>query len=146
MIRYFALFLLGVPFLISCSDGDGGLAKKTGDKVGRVITDFAGGMGKGIDKQMLVKAELSDELTKKGLAMSVSKQDSLAEKSIVLYLIASKEFNGKLLAKAINDQGLEVGRSTTQLKLAKDEAKYVYFKFHKEMDAQLVKSYQVSLL
>jgi hypothetical protein len=146
MQRHFIL-MLGVALLfVSCSDGDKSLANKAGDKVGQVLTDFAGGMGKGIDKQMLVKVELSDELSKRGLTMSVSKQDSLAAKTVVLYLIASKNFNGKLLAKAINEQGLEIGRTTAFLKLGKDEAKYVSFKFHNEMDSQLVKSYQVSLL
>ena len=55
-------------------------------------------------------------------------------------------FNNKVIAKAYNSQGLEIGRSIIRLKLAKDEAKYVTFEFHKEMDSQLVKSYYVDLL
>jgi len=146
MIRFTLLLLIIIPLLFSCSDGEGSLADKAGDKVGKVLTDFGKGMGKGIDKQMLIKVDLSEEITSKGISMSVAKQDNIAEGSIVLYLIAAKEFNGNLLAKALNEKGLEIGRTTTELKLKKDEAQYVYFKFHNEMDAQLVKSYLVSLL
>jgi hypothetical protein len=146
MARYIFILFLILPLLVSCSDEDGSLAGKAGDKIGQTLTDFAGGVGKGVDKQMLVKADLSEKLSQKGLSMSVAKQDSVADKSIVVYLIASENFEGNLLAKAINNDGQEIGRATSELKMAKDEAKYINFKFNEEMDSQLAKKYSVDLL
>jgi hypothetical protein len=145
MIRLFSIFCILVFTLAGCGDGDESIANKAGDSVGQALTDFAGGMGKGIDKQMIIKVELSSKLQEKGLSVSVSKQDSLIEKTIVLYFIAARDFEGILLAKGLNKGGQEIGRATTEVNLKQDEAEYTYFKFHKEMDSQLVDHYVVDI-
>ena len=50
-----------------------------------------------------------------------------------------------MVAKAINENGQEIGRATSALSLAADDAKLISFKFGAEVDATEVKSYLVDL-
>lgn len=144
IILLFAILLLAA----GCGKKGESVAKTAGNKVGETITDFATGIGKGIDKQMTVNVELSDELVKKGLEKTVAKStglDSPREKGISVYFIAKLPFDAKLIAKAINKEGQEIGRSVVDVELSADDAKYVTFMFAPEMDTQLVDKYLISL-
>ncbi len=134
--------IAGIAFALGC--GEGGGAKKAGQKMGETFTDFASGVGKGIDKQMEVSVEISDTLTDLGIRKTVSKSAALdrgQKKAITVYLIASKPVNLSLTAKAQNEAGDEIGRSKVTARFAADDAKYVTFTFDPEMDTQLVHTY-----
>ena len=123
------------------------MAKQAGDKVGQVVTEFASGVGHGIDKSMDVAVELSPKLTAEGISNTVAKSIGMNpnEKGISVYLIAAKELNAKLLAKAMDKQGQEIGRSIVDAYFQTDDAQYIKFIFNKEMDTQLVDKYTIDI-
>jgi hypothetical protein len=149
-------WLLAVSWVIvvGCGSDDESVAKKTGAKVGETLTDFASGVGKGIDKKMKVNVELSKELADQGISVTIAKAGGIDLKhpdvkadshtsEILVYLIAAKPFNGRLIAKALTNDGQEIGRSPADVELASDEAKYITFAFDHDMDTQLVAKYTI---
>jgi hypothetical protein len=142
MKRLWVIMCFGL-LLFGCSKSEESLAKKAGDKVGEALTDFASGMGKGIDKKMNVQVELSDSLVNKGISSTASKLDAIVKKNLSVYFIATKPYTGKLTAKAFNEQGKEIGRASVDTEFGANDAKYVIFTFHEEMDTQLVAKYTI---
>jgi hypothetical protein len=136
-----------VLLVCGCGKRDESMAKTVGNKVGETLTDFASGVGKGIDKQMMVKVRLSEEVTKQGLSKTISKSRGidLEEKGITVYFTATTAFKGKLVAKAVDKEGQEIGRSVVDVEFSADDAKYVPFVFDDEMDTQLVQEYLVDI-
>ena len=90
-----------------------------------------------------VGIQIGPGLREKEVASTHSQVDG--PNAISIYLISQGAVEGILLAKALNENGQEIGRSTTAVSLAKDDAKLVSFKFGAEVDATLVKSYLVDL-
>jgi len=131
--------------LAGCGKRDESLANRAGSKVGETLTDFASGIGKGIDRQMIVNVELSRNLADEGITKTISKAGGIGERSISVYLISEKPFKAKLIARALDRDGQEIGRSTADVELAADDAKYVTFSFYDEMDTQLVARYAIDL-
>jgi hypothetical protein len=133
-----------------CGKSDESLAKRTGSRVGETLTDFASGVGKGVDQQMAVNVELSKAIADQGVSKTIAKSGGISPpniktKGISVYLIASKRFKSKLIAKALTKDGQEIGRSTADVDLAADDAKYVTFQFDPEMDTQLVDKYVIDV-
>ena len=135
--------LLLLLLVCGCGRRDESMAKMAGGKVGETITDFASGVGKGVDKQRLVNVKLSDAVCKQGLSKTISKSGK--ENGITVYFLAASPFKGKLVAKATNKEGQEIGRSVVDVEFSADDAKYVSFPFPEEMDAQLVQEYVVDI-
>ena len=69
---------------------------------------------------------LGSSVIDKGLSMTSSKSD---QAKVEVYLISTDIVEGELLAKALNVQGKEIGRSKQTLNLGKDDAKLVTFNF-----------------
>ena len=133
--------------MIGCGKSDEGIAKKMGRKVGETATDFATGVGKGVDTQLAVKVALTPEAEKLGLKTTVAKWNGEpgGKKAISVYLIASEKMAKTLVAKALNREGQEVGRSKAEVTLEKDDAKYVDFQFDDAMDTMLVEKYEIGV-
>lgn len=125
--------------------GEPGKAKRAGRAVGETVTDFTKGIGSGIDKRLEVEVELSPKAVDLGLSKTVAKGAGIDNKSrgISVYLISQKPVTGKLVAKAFNTDGQEIGRAITEADFAADDAKYVTFRFGEEMDSQLVERYLI---
>jgi hypothetical protein len=143
-----------VVVVVGCGKHDESLAKRAGNTLGEAATDFASGVGKGVDKQMAVNVELSKSLAEKGLSKTVAKLSGpdltnaskpLHMRGISVYLIASKPLKSKLIAKALSKEAEEIGRSVVDVDFAADDAKYVDFKFDRQMDSQLVARYVIDL-
>jgi hypothetical protein len=131
-----------------CGKKEDDTAKTVGNKVGQTLTNFAKGVGQGIDKEMTVETELSQELIDQGISKTISKSSGIDhpdQKGITLYLNSKNAFKATLIAKAFNAEGQEIGRSTADPDMAQDDAKYVTFTFDNEMDTQLVKKYIISI-
>lgn len=130
-----------------CGRKEESLAKKAGGKVGEVITDFAAGVGKGVDKQMSVNVELVPALAQAGITRTVAKSLAMGASTngFSVYLVAQRPLKGKLIAKALNKEDQEIGRSLVDVEFVADDAKYVTFTFGKEMDSLLVAKYVVDL-
>lgn len=120
-------------------------AGEAGSKIGEALTEFTSGVGEGVDKQMAVKVDLSEALTKRGLTATTAKAAALgdSEKGFTAYLMSEKQYEGKLIAKALNAEGKEIGRSVVEVKFTDDDAQYVKFAFASEMDQQLVDKYTI---
>lgn len=148
MSRILISLTLALAVFSGCGKHDESSAKRAGGKVGETLTEFASGVGKGIDKQLLVNVELSENLTNQGITKTVSKAiglDQPDKKGITVYFIAQTPFNGTLIAKAMNKEGMETGRSVVDVEFSADDAKYVTFYFDPQMDAQLVDKYVVDI-
>lgn len=153
MNRFACLAVVSLAVFAGCSKDDESAAKRAGAKVGETLTDFATGVGKGIDKKMMVNVELSKDLTEQGISMTIAKAEGIDPakapgehaSTIRVYLIASKPFRATLGAKALTKEGQEIGRSVAEVELAADEAKYVSFVFDEEMDTQLVAKYAIDI-
>jgi len=200
-----ALSLLIVAALL-CGCGketDESLAKRTGNTIGEAVMDFASGVGQGVDKQLLVDVELSEDLIQRGFSKTTAKSsgldletlegvpdetprqtadeapeeatdetpeaatdetpeeaikrtvdaatdetpeeamDTTLTKGITVYLIAETPYKGKLIAKALDQEDLEIGRSVVDVDFEADDAKYVKFPFQLEVDMQLVKRFTI---
>lgn len=141
---------LAVPLaaLVALSLGCGkeeGRAKRAGQSFGETMTDFAHGVGSGIDNRLQVEVELSPGVVDLGLSKTVAKSAGIddTKKGIAVYFISQKPVNGNLVAKAMNADGEEIGRSVVEVEFSADDAKYVTFRFDKEMDSQLVARYVI---
>jgi hypothetical protein len=148
LIRLLAISLVAVA---GCGKHDESMAKRAGNSVGEAVTDFASGVGKGVDKQMAVNVELSKSLGDNGLSKTIAKSAGIdlskpnGKGGILVYLIAAKPFKSKLIARALTKEGQEIGRSTVDVEFAADDAKYVNFVFGNEMDRQLVDKYVIDI-
>lgn len=125
--------------------GEQGRAKKAGRRVGETVTDFAQGIGSGIDKRLEVEVELSPNVIDLGLTKTVAKTTGIDgnKKGITVYLLSQRPITGRLVAKALNAEGAEIGRSPADVEFTPDDAKYVTFEFGEEMDRQLVERYVI---
>ncbi|NLE58227.1 MAG: hypothetical protein GX616_07700 [Planctomycetes bacterium] len=149
--------LVSIVCFAGCKGEDESVANKAGTKVGEALTDFASGVGKGIDKQLAVNVELAPALAELGVSKTVAKSTVLdapssspagsdsERKGITVYLVATHPLKSRLIARAMNKEGQEVGRSDTEVDFAADDAKYVTFGFPNEMDTQLVERYVIDI-
>jgi hypothetical protein len=132
--------------LVGCGKNTDSLANKAGETIGQQITDFTKGVGKGIDQKMMVQAVLLAQVQQLGLTNTIAKSTGLGETNgFSIYLISSQNVSNLLTARALNADGVEVGRSRKLVVLQKDEAGYVTFEFPNEMDGAVVKKYEIGL-
>ena len=118
-----------------------------GKLIGQNVTEFAQGVGTGVDQQMQVVVELSDELAEAGLSHTIAKRKvSLdePEKTISIYLISAKSLSCTLIARAFDAEDQEIGRAACDVKFSDDDAQYVSFGFPPEMDRETVRIYRIS--
>jgi hypothetical protein len=142
------LLLVALAVVIAgCGKSGESIADKAGESVGRHVTDFTKGVGRGIDQQMAVEVSLAPDVQALGLTNTVAKALGLdsTKKGITVYLISSRSVSNTLVARALNADGLEIGRARSEVVLDRDDAGYVKFEFADEMDAQLVKRYMIGL-
>ncbi len=140
--------LVALGTAIGCSDSSGTDAGSIGKSIGKNVTEFAQGVGTGVDGELQIKIELSETLTQSGLSATVAKQQSPLndpQKAISVYFIATKELNATLIAKAYSTEDLEIGRATADVSFHSDDAQYISFAFPSEMDRQLVAIYRIDV-
>jgi hypothetical protein len=130
-----------------CGKKSDDFAKRAGETVGEKLTDFTKGVGKGVDQRMMVEVVLRPEVQALGLTNTVAKSLGLdaTRKGISVYFIASQSFSNTLVARALNADGLEVGRAKKTVVLEKDDAAYVPFEFDADMDTATVRKYTIGL-
>jgi hypothetical protein len=134
-------------FLTGCKKNDDSIPKKVGSGVGGAVTDFVSGVGAGVDEKNLVNVELTQDLLDKGVSSTIAKEIEIEQgkKGITVYFLSRDPVEVKLLTKALDKEGLEIGRGSADFKAEKGDGKYVSFSFPTEMDRMMVKKYQVSL-
>jgi hypothetical protein len=146
-MKNITLFCLIATLFVGCGKSGEGIADKAGEAVGKHVTDFTKGVGRGIDQQMTVEVSLTPEVQALGLTNTVAKALGLdaSKKGITVYLISSQSVSNTLVARALNADGLEIGRCKKEVVLSKGDAAYMKFEFDGEMDTQLVKRYAIGL-
>ena len=146
-MKTIAVIGLLAVLLTGCEKKEDSLAKKAGETLGQQLTDFSKGVGKGIDQKMMVQVSLSPEVQALGLTNTIAKSLGIDsdKKGISVYLIASQNVSNTLTARALNAEGVEVGRSKKTVELQKDDATYVTFEFHDQLDTAMVKKYAIGL-
>ena len=86
---------------------------KRGEQVGETITDFAKGVGRGVDNSLEVAVELTEPVSELGLRTTVAKTGGgvggMDKKTLTVYFIASRPVKTRLLARALNADDDEVG-------------------------------------
>ncbi len=146
-MKYIAILSLLGALLIGCGKKDDSLANRAGESIGKQLTDFTKGVGKGIDQKMSVEVSLRPEVLALGLTNTVAKSlgSDANKKGISVYFIASQSISNTLIARALNADGAEIGRSKKPVVMQKDDAAYVTFEFDGEMDTAMVKKYAIGL-
>lgn len=142
-----AVLLSVLLFLTGCGQESPSF-RDAGQRVGESLTDFAKGVGSGVDNRLEVPVELTEQVSKLGLKTTVAKSSGFNEdgqKTVTVYFIAGQPVKAWLLAKALNAENQEVGRSAVEVELSTDDAKYVIFGFDREMDVQRVVKYVVEI-
>jgi hypothetical protein len=136
-----------VAMLTGCGKKDESIANRAGESMGKHITDFTKGLGKGIDQKMSVQVFLAPEVLALGITNTVAKSLGLdaAKKGISIYFIASQSVSNTLIARALNTDGAEIGRSKKPIAMEKQDATYITFEFDSEMDSAMVKRYVIGL-
>lgn len=139
--------LLCALLAAGCKDKRTDLANKAGETVGEHLTEFSKAVGKGVDNKLLVNVVLAPEVQALGITHTTAKalDMDISKKGITVYLIASKDVDTTLKARALNAEGAEIGRAKVPVKLAKDEAAYFTVEFPKEMDSMMAKEYRIGL-
>lgn len=145
-MRYIALFSLVAALLVGCDKKEDSLAKRVGEAIGQQATDFTTGVGKGIDQKMMVQVSLTPHVLVLGLTNTIAKSLGLGTTNgISVYFIASQSVSNTLVARALNGDGVEVGRSRRPVVMQKDDAAYINFSFDDQMDTAMVKRYEIGL-
>ena len=140
--------LLGILVAVSgcgkCSEG-GSIAKRAGEKVEDALK-----IKVSIEKKNQVKIDLGETAKGLGLSMNVSKALPPEDKTggvLTVYLLSGpeKSASGQLVAKAMDKDGKEIGRSSIDIDLARDDARYFNFQLPAEMDTRSVESYLIDI-
>ena len=145
-MKYITTISLLAAVLVGCGKKEDSIAKKAGETVGQQLTDFTKGVGKGIDQKMMVQISLNPQVQAIGLTNTIAKSLGMGSTNgISIYLIASQSVSNTLVARALNAEGVEVGRARKLVIMQKDDANYVTFNFADEMDTGMVKKYEIGL-
>jgi hypothetical protein len=129
--------------LTACKD-DTSVSQKAGSAISGTAADFVAGLGEGVDKRMNVTLQADPGLAARGLTVTLGKSRGMGSKEAAVYVVADKAFKGKLVARALDADGTEIGRAAAEAEFAADDARYVTFQFNEEMDSQLVRTYAVA--
>ena len=97
------------------------------------------------DGTRLTESEVPIELGKELAEMKITKTSGHADGNgtVTVYLTSEEPVKVTLVAKAMNERNQEVGRTTAELILAKDDGKEIDFKFDSIMDVTVVRKYLI---
>lgn len=108
---------------------------KGGETIGKTASEFIEGVTEGVEQTLQCKLTLSQELQEKGLKTGkFTIQSGPTEgnnNQLTLYLIFDKAFKGTLKAKVVDKNGLEIGRSKSEVEGAAGDSGYFDFDFDK---------------
>jgi hypothetical protein len=105
------------------------------EKIGETAGDMVKGIETGVKKARAINLSYTESLTEKGISNGkvTLKNDKAGgtDNLLSVYLIFSKKFRGKILAKAYDNQGLEMGRSSIKVDAQDGDAGFYDFHFDK---------------
>ncbi|MDW8851346.1 hypothetical protein SD960_14670 [Flavobacterium sp. MMLR14_040] len=104
-------------------------AKSASKGIGDVIKGINSGMSESINNSKVIADPGFTANFDECKAEKIYGADAEKHKKVTIYLIAKKDFKGKILLKAFNEDKKEIGRSNMEVSIKKDDAKYVDFEF-----------------
>ncbi len=145
-MKYITIISLVAALLVGCGKKEDGIAKKAGEVIGQQVTDFTKGIGKGYDQKMMIQVSLTPQVQVLGLTNTIAKSLGVGSTNgISIYFIASQSISNTLVARALNAEGVEVGRAKKSVVMQQNDATYVTFNFEEQMDTGMVKRYEIGL-
>lgn len=130
-----AFLIASIIFITACSSSSiKEKINKAGDVAGQTAGEFIEGAVKGAKKAFDVTLVAPEMLKEKGISFgkaTISSDSAGTDDMLILYVIFNKDFEGKLTAKAFDQQSLEMGRAVVNVSGKKDEAKFIEFHFDK---------------
>ena len=145
-MKYITIISLVAALLVGCGKKEDGIAKKAGEVIGQQVTDFTKGIGKGYDQKMMIQVSLTPQVQVLGLTNTIAKSLGVGSTNgISIYFIASQSISNTLVARALNAEGVEVGRAKKSVVMQQNDATYVTFNFEEQMDNGMVKRYEIGL-
>jgi hypothetical protein len=131
MKKVLKLSVIALSVMLSSCDK---LSNST-EKIGETAGDMVKGIESGVKKARAINLSYTESLTEKGISNGkvTLKNDKTGgtDNLLSVYLIFSKKFRGKILAKAYDNQGLEMGRSTIKVEAQEGDAGFYDFHFDK---------------
>ncbi|PWK27467.1 hypothetical protein LV89_01781 [Arcicella aurantiaca] len=122
---------LALSIIVSSCDKLSNSTEKIGETAGSMVK----GIETGVKKARAINLTYTDALINKGITNGKvslkSDKDGGTDNLLSVYLIFSKKFKGKVLAKAYDNQGLEMGRSTVKIDARSGDAGFYDFHFDK---------------
>lgn len=118
-------------------DGAGKALQKEGKEavesaskgIGELIKGVNSGVNESINNSKIISEPTFKLNFEECKAEKVYGSDTDKVKKVNVYLIAKNDFKGKLLLKAFDSNKKEIGRSSIEVSIKKDDAKYVDFSF-----------------
>ena len=105
----------------------------TGELVGQTAAEFADGVADGVTKTFDCNLETAKTLRDKGVEGGkfgiTNDSTSAYNNKLTVYLIFNNDFDGTVLAKIIDKDGKEYGRTRKDIKAQKTDARNVDFVF-----------------
>ena len=126
------LKLSAVTFSVMLSSCDR-LSNST-EKIGETAGDMVKGIETGVKKARAINLTYTESLTEKGISngkVTLKNDKEGTDNLVSVYLIFSKKFRGKISAKAYDNQGLEMGRSSIKVEADGGDAGFYDFHFDK---------------
>lgn len=104
------------------------------EKIGETAGDMIKGIETGVKKARAINITYTKSLSTKGITngkVSLKNDKEGTDNLLSIYLIFSKRFKGKVSAKAYDNQGLEMGRSSVKIDVQGGDAGFYDFHFDK---------------
>ena len=130
-----ALFISLFSACSRCSSGSA--IHQGGEVVGKSVSEFVKGVTGGVEKVYSVNIQLSDGKKEAGIStgkITLGNDSGGTNNKLSVYFIFDKDFNGGIQFKALDEKGLEMGRSTLMIKANKGEAHFYDIHFDKRTD------------
>ncbi|MDR3261670.1 MAG: hypothetical protein LBT78_07515 [Tannerella sp.] len=128
-------------FLKGVGEGLKGAGKEVAELVSEGIGEVVKGANEGFDKSMVRMEVRVPEEQKEYLTVSrteVHTNDSTLKKEIIVYTVFEKDCDGKLILKAHDKGGEEIGRSAVTVKETSDNGRFVEFPFDERTSFTLI--------
>ena len=106
----------------------------TTEKIGETAGSMVKGIETGVKKARAINLNYTESLTKKGISngkVTLKNDKEGTDNLLSVYLIFSKKFRGKIIAKVYDNQGLEMGRSSIKVEAQDGDAGFYDFHFDK---------------
>ena len=148
------LLLAVVAFATGCGrvkDKANQATNKAGQLVGEGASTFFTGVGAGIDRTVTTyDVRLSEELRGAAVSTTIAKRmdgstSNNWQQTLSIYVQNQTPLTGTLRIRLFNDKDQEIGRATTPVVFAKDDARYVSFTLDKEIPVTMTKYVQMDL-